>query len=207
MSAGCALTPADRYSTKMASEGASGEQPPPVQTLATAVLGSVDTVRHAGWRKAPGHTGVFLPGWRWQREKCSAHLFRSGSWSNSGDQREPLDEVWRKTRVLLGSRRYTTRSRSERLQHRLISGLPFIPNTAATSFCSPLEHSSRSCCYSAPGRGRIAAYTGCGSCTFAVRGIIRRDFERAAAQSRLKIEAVARLVDGLLPAGRDSISF
>ncbi|XP_070687503.1 cortactin-binding protein 2 [Pempheris klunzingeri] len=43
MSAGCALTPADRYSTKMASEGASGEQPPPVQTLATAVLGSVDT--------------------------------------------------------------------------------------------------------------------------------------------------------------------
>ncbi|KAI9547507.1 hypothetical protein NQZ68_017060 [Dissostichus eleginoides] len=27
----------------MASEGASGEQPPPVQTLATAVLGSVDT--------------------------------------------------------------------------------------------------------------------------------------------------------------------
>ncbi|KAI4800741.1 hypothetical protein KUCAC02_007117, partial [Chaenocephalus aceratus] len=28
----------------MASEGASGEQPPPVQTLATAVLGSVDTV-------------------------------------------------------------------------------------------------------------------------------------------------------------------
>ncbi|KAM7002368.1 LOW QUALITY PROTEIN: cortactin-binding protein 2 [Tautogolabrus adspersus] len=43
MSAECALTPADRYSTKMASEGASGEQPPPVQTLATAVLGSVDT--------------------------------------------------------------------------------------------------------------------------------------------------------------------
>lgn len=43
MSAGCALTPADRYSTKMASEGASGEQPPPVQTLATAALGSVDT--------------------------------------------------------------------------------------------------------------------------------------------------------------------
>ncbi|XP_042351844.1 LOW QUALITY PROTEIN: cortactin-binding protein 2 [Plectropomus leopardus] len=43
MSAGCALTSADRYSTKMASEGASGEQPPPVQTLATAVLGSVDT--------------------------------------------------------------------------------------------------------------------------------------------------------------------
>ncbi|KAJ4937873.1 hypothetical protein JOQ06_002806, partial [Pogonophryne albipinna] len=43
MSAGCALAPADRYSTKMASEGASGEQPPPVQTLATAVLGSVDT--------------------------------------------------------------------------------------------------------------------------------------------------------------------
>ncbi|XP_028286059.1 cortactin-binding protein 2 isoform X2 [Parambassis ranga] len=43
MSAGCALTPADRYSTKMASEGASGEQPPPVQTLAAAVLGSVDT--------------------------------------------------------------------------------------------------------------------------------------------------------------------
>ncbi|XP_062276407.1 cortactin-binding protein 2 [Scomber scombrus] len=43
MSAGCALTPADRYSTKMASEGASGEQPPPVQTLATAVLGSIDT--------------------------------------------------------------------------------------------------------------------------------------------------------------------
>ncbi|KAK2880521.1 hypothetical protein Q8A73_023219 [Channa argus] len=27
----------------MASEGASGEQPPPVQTVATAVLGSVDT--------------------------------------------------------------------------------------------------------------------------------------------------------------------
>ncbi|XP_029991437.1 cortactin-binding protein 2 [Sphaeramia orbicularis] len=43
MRAGCALTPVDRYSTKMASEGASGEQPPPVQTLATAVLGSVDT--------------------------------------------------------------------------------------------------------------------------------------------------------------------
>lgn len=50
MSAGCALTPADRYSTKMASEGASGEHPPPVQTLATAVLGSVDTVRHEGSR-------------------------------------------------------------------------------------------------------------------------------------------------------------
>lgn len=50
MSAGCALTPADRYSTKMASEGASGEQPPPVQTLATAVLGSVDTVRHEGFK-------------------------------------------------------------------------------------------------------------------------------------------------------------
>lgn len=34
----------ERYSTKMASEGASGEQQPsPVQTLATAVLGSVDT--------------------------------------------------------------------------------------------------------------------------------------------------------------------
>lgn len=48
MSAGCALTPADRYSTKMASEGASGEQPPPVQTLVTSVLGSVDTVRHDG---------------------------------------------------------------------------------------------------------------------------------------------------------------
>lgn len=29
----------------MASEGASGEHPPPVQTLAAAVLGSVDTVR------------------------------------------------------------------------------------------------------------------------------------------------------------------
>ncbi|XP_034734769.1 cortactin-binding protein 2 [Etheostoma cragini] len=43
MSAGCALAPEDRYSTKMASEGASREQPPPVQTLATAVLGSVDT--------------------------------------------------------------------------------------------------------------------------------------------------------------------
>ncbi|KAG7522929.1 cortactin-binding protein 2 [Solea senegalensis] len=42
MSAGCALAPADRFSTKRASEGASGEQPPPVQTLATAVLGSVD---------------------------------------------------------------------------------------------------------------------------------------------------------------------
>lgn len=48
MSAGCALNPTDRYSTKMASEGASGEQPPPVQTLATAVLGSVDTVRGEG---------------------------------------------------------------------------------------------------------------------------------------------------------------
>lgn len=44
MLAGCALTPADRYSTKMASEGASGEQLPPVQTLVTAVLGSVDAV-------------------------------------------------------------------------------------------------------------------------------------------------------------------
>ncbi|XP_041852606.1 cortactin-binding protein 2 isoform X2 [Melanotaenia boesemani] len=44
MCAECAFTPADRYSTKMASEGASGEQPlPPVQTLAAAVLGSVDT--------------------------------------------------------------------------------------------------------------------------------------------------------------------
>ncbi|XP_069000114.1 cortactin-binding protein 2 isoform X2 [Embiotoca jacksoni] len=43
MRAGCAVAPADRSSTKMASEGASGEQPPPVQTLAAAVLGSVDT--------------------------------------------------------------------------------------------------------------------------------------------------------------------
>ncbi|XP_072242556.1 cortactin-binding protein 2 isoform X2 [Leuresthes tenuis] len=43
MSAGCAFTPADSYSTKMASEGASGEQPPPIHTLAAAVLGSVDT--------------------------------------------------------------------------------------------------------------------------------------------------------------------
>lgn len=40
-----ARTPADRYSRKMASEGASGEQPPPVQTLATTVLGSVEAVR------------------------------------------------------------------------------------------------------------------------------------------------------------------
>ncbi|KAJ8002742.1 hypothetical protein DPEC_G00162100 [Dallia pectoralis] len=39
------LSPADRYSRKMASEGASGEQqqpPPPIQTLATAVLGSIE---------------------------------------------------------------------------------------------------------------------------------------------------------------------
>lgn len=56
MSAGCALTPADRYSTKMASEGASGEHPPPVQTLATAVLGSVDTVR--GFQKHPRRVEV-----------------------------------------------------------------------------------------------------------------------------------------------------
>lgn len=60
MSAGCALTPADRYSTKMASEGASGEQPPPVQTLATAVLGSIDTVRHEALGKCESHTGVFI---------------------------------------------------------------------------------------------------------------------------------------------------
>lgn len=60
MSAGCALTPADRYSTKMASEGASGEQPPPVQTLATAVLGSVDTVRHEGSIKRKSGAGVFV---------------------------------------------------------------------------------------------------------------------------------------------------
>lgn len=53
MSAGCALTPADRYSTKMASEGASGEQPPPVQTLATTVLGSVDTVGSFGKKRKP----------------------------------------------------------------------------------------------------------------------------------------------------------
>lgn len=59
MSAGCALTPADRYSTKMASEGASGEQPPPVQTLATAVLGSVDTVRHGGSGRGGRSPGGF----------------------------------------------------------------------------------------------------------------------------------------------------
>lgn len=40
-----ARTPADRYSRKMASEGASGEQRPPIQTLATTVLGSVEAVR------------------------------------------------------------------------------------------------------------------------------------------------------------------
>lgn len=64
MSAGCALTPADRYSTKMASEGASGEQPPPVQTLATAVLGSVDTVRHEGFKSTLTLHGCvfFYPG-------------------------------------------------------------------------------------------------------------------------------------------------
>lgn len=89
MSAGCALTPADRYSTKMASEGASGEQPPPVQTLATAVLGSVDTVRHEGSEntlKLHGFffffffTGEALKESRGKkREKCGAHLFRTGS--------------------------------------------------------------------------------------------------------------------------------
>lgn len=41
-----ALTQADRYSTKMASEGASGEQPPPIQTLATAIHGGVEAVRN-----------------------------------------------------------------------------------------------------------------------------------------------------------------
>lgn len=41
-----ALTPADRYSRKMASEGASGEQPPPIQTLATAIHGGVEAVRN-----------------------------------------------------------------------------------------------------------------------------------------------------------------
>lgn len=44
----------------MASEGASGEQPPPVQTLATAVLGSVDTVRREGGREQGGCTGVMV---------------------------------------------------------------------------------------------------------------------------------------------------
>lgn len=37
----------------MASEGASGEHPPPVQTLATAVLGSVDTVRPRRFPETP----------------------------------------------------------------------------------------------------------------------------------------------------------
>lgn len=41
-----ALTPTDRYREKnMASEGAKGEQPPPLQTLLTAGHGSVETVR------------------------------------------------------------------------------------------------------------------------------------------------------------------
>ncbi|XP_078804398.1 cortactin-binding protein 2 isoform X4 [Oryzias latipes] len=42
MSVECAVTPAQRFSTKMASEGVGGEQPPPVQTLAAAVPGSLD---------------------------------------------------------------------------------------------------------------------------------------------------------------------
>ncbi|GAA6215365.1 cortactin-binding protein 2 [Lates japonicus] len=81
MRSGCALTPADRYSTKMASEGASGEQPPPVQTLATAVLGSIDTVR----QKPPYTcTCVFTRvAWRWsrrsERRNAVRILFRTGS--------------------------------------------------------------------------------------------------------------------------------
>ncbi|RVE71314.1 hypothetical protein OJAV_G00050520 [Oryzias javanicus] len=42
MSVECAAGPAARFSTKMASEGVGGEQPPPVQTLAAAVPGSLD---------------------------------------------------------------------------------------------------------------------------------------------------------------------
>lgn len=91
MSAGCALTPADRYSTKMASEGASGEHLPPVQTLATAVLGSVDTVRHGVQEKRRLY-GVFLIGvaLRWCREKeaerqcASISLVKQQRWPAGG---------------------------------------------------------------------------------------------------------------------------
>ena len=79
MSAGCALAPADRYSTKMASEGASGEQPPPVQTLATAVLGSVDTVRH-------GERLLLLLLGAEKAKKCRAHLYGATAVTMSGEK-------------------------------------------------------------------------------------------------------------------------
>lgn len=78
----------------MASEGASGEHPPPVQTLAAAVLGSVDTVRPP--ERCPGTP----ENGRGSRPSCgqrvrwvveggcrNAHRTDSGSWSNSGGQR------------------------------------------------------------------------------------------------------------------------
>lgn len=68
MSVECAAGPAARFSTKMASEGVGGEQPPPVQTLAAAVPGSLDAVRHDPSRGelsfgVAGNGGAFSADW------------------------------------------------------------------------------------------------------------------------------------------------
>lgn len=68
MSVECAAGPAARFSTKMASEGVGGEQPPPVQTLAAAVPGSLDAVRHdpSRWELSfgvAGNGGAFSADW------------------------------------------------------------------------------------------------------------------------------------------------
>lgn len=98
MSAGWAFTPADRYSTKMASEGASGEHPPPVQALATAVLGSVDTVRHGASRNTEEYgifTGVVLSARRCLGGKEAEMRCASISTRSVKQQRWPAGASWR----------------------------------------------------------------------------------------------------------------
>lgn len=105
--AGCTLTPADRYSTKMASEGASGEQPPPVQTLVAAAPGGIDTVRRVyGGKLTSIHAASYFlniyfsvePWLSWGKDgetRC-ASISLKGSGRNSGGQREALGCLWRK---------------------------------------------------------------------------------------------------------------